>query len=102
MSLRLHPTIASHERIPREFVLQVTNNTPPNTFVFTEEDLPGFNSRLKMSGKAGDEANLPMSKAIPQGMRQARPKVDPSKVDKTKRFQNFRRAIPSMRSTPSG
>ena len=95
MSLKLYPTIAGHDNIPTEFVLQVTNNKPPNTFVFTEEDLPGFNSRLKMSGKAGDEANLPMSKAIPQGMRQARPKTDPGKVDKAKRFQNFRRAIPS-------
>ena len=49
-----------------------------------------------MSGKAGDDANLPMSKAIPQGMRQAKPKTDPDKVDKVKRFQNFRRAVPSM------
>ncbi|CAF9921254.1 MAG: hypothetical protein GOMPHAMPRED_002270 [Gomphillus americanus] len=94
LSLKLHPTIPTHTNIPKEFVLQVTNNKPPNTFVFTEEDLPGFNSRLKMSGKAGDDTNLPMSKAIPQGMRQSKPKTDYDKVDKTKRFQNFRRAVP--------
>lgn len=52
MSLLLHQDVARKGKLPSEYVLQVTNTKPANTFVFNEKDLPGYSSKQRASGKA--------------------------------------------------
>ncbi|KFX89174.1 hypothetical protein O988_08728 [Pseudogymnoascus sp. VKM F-3808] len=90
LTMLLRPDLAQHQAIPKEFSLDITAETVNNTFVFTEQDLPGFKSKSR-KGFDPATANLPA--------RLTRPKfdkpTDKQPWDPKKRFQPyFKRAIP--------
>ena len=96
MSLMLSPGLAANRKVPKEYNLQITNKNSSNTFVFTEKDLPGFNNRKKAFNKqVQDESALPFSQAQPRVQFHDRGLGGTLRVDKGKRMQNYRRAIPS-------
>ena len=96
MSLMLSPNVATNRMVPKEYNLQVTNKGSLNTFVFTEKDLPGFNNKRKaFNRQVQDESALPFSQAQPRVQFQDRTRGSSSRVDKFKRGQNYRKAIPS-------
>lgn len=87
----LSSDLAEHQSVPKEYELDVTDETVKNTFVFTEQDLPGFKSKSKQKFDASS-ANMPS--------RLTRPRVEkPSSKqpwDPNKRFQPYyKKAIPS-------
>ncbi|MCJ1332291.1 hypothetical protein MMC10_008983 [Thelotrema lepadinum] len=93
MSLMLSPNVATNRMVPKEYNLQVTNKNSLNTFIFTEKDLPGFTNRRKaFNRQVQDESALPFSQAQPRVQFQDRTRG--SRVDKFKRGQNYRKAIP--------
>ena len=100
MSLKLLSNLALNRTLPKEYNLQVTNRASSNTIVFTEKDLPGFNSKLKSSMKQmQDSASLPFSQATPRPHIQDRGRTGSSRVDKSRRLQAYyRKAIPSIQS----
>lgn len=86
----LRSDLAQHQDVPKEYELSVTSERVHNTFVFTEQDLPGFKSRSKTKFDPSS-ANMPA--------RLTRPKFektgDKQPWDKKKPFQTYyRRAIP--------
>jgi TFIIF, beta subunit N-terminus len=86
----------SHTLVPKEYNMNITNDKPPNTFVFTEKDFPGYVTRTRGKSKYGaDEAARPFSQAEPRLFldrnRPSNAKVDKNNQNKYRR----RRAIPS-------
>jgi transcription initiation factor TFIIF subunit beta len=89
----LSPNIAEHQMVPKEYVLDVTAEAATNTFVFTEQDLPGFKSKSRQKKFDIASANMPA--------RLTRPKNDKpfekQPYDPNRKFQPYyRKAIPSM------
>ena len=97
MSLLLSPEVAINRDVPKEYIMQVTNIAPGNTFIFTEKDLPGYGGRIKASGRhVQGNGSLPFSKVAPRPVYYDRGKLGQSKIDKNKEWQPYyRRAIPS-------
>jgi transcription initiation factor TFIIF subunit beta len=54
----LRSDFAPHQGVPKEYDLQITSEKVPNTFVFTEQDLPGFKSRSRQKFDPAT-ANMP-------------------------------------------
>ncbi|CZT00396.1 related to transcription initiation factor TFIIF subunit [Rhynchosporium agropyri] len=97
LQMLLTPALAEHQNIPKEYDLDITDETVKNTYVFTEKDLPGFKSRSRAKFDLAS-ANMPS--------RLTRPKNDKpfskQPYDPNKRFQPyFRKAIPK-RTTLAG
>jgi len=97
LSVLLSSDIAEHQTVPKEYVLDVTEETVKNTYVFTEQDLPGFKSKSKAKFDTAS-ANMPA--------RLTRAKMDKAAAkqpwDASKRYQPyFRKAIPK-RTTLAG
>lgn len=86
----LSSDLAQHQMIPKEFILDVTEQDVRNTFVFTEQDLPGFKSKSRMKFD-------PASANMPSRLNRAKTEKPAAKqYDPNKRFQPyFRKAIPS-------
>ena len=81
--------LAPHQMIPKEYTLDITQETAKNTFVFTEQDLPGFKSKSKQKFD-------PTSANIPARLNRGRiEKPGKQPWDPNKKFQPFfRKAIP--------
>lgn len=98
MSLMLDSSAVKSQNIPLEYNLRVMNRDTQNTFIFTEQDLPGYNSKsasTKLSGQT-ETASIPRIPARPN-MPQ-RSGQGPNRIDKNKKWQPyFRKAIPSRR-----
>ena len=92
MSLKLEST-GSQRPLPKEFNMNITNDSSSNTFVFSEKDLPGYNSRSR--GRANFGNGGPFSHAAPR-LSHDRYKNNDNKVDKVKRGPYYRKGIPSM------
>lgn len=89
MSLMLSPDAIQNDSVPKEYNMHVTNRNSANTFVFTEKDLPGYNSKIK--GPPNQGQRMP-----PRPNFQDRSRQNFAQADKTRRFQPyFRKAIPS-------
>ena len=91
LQMLLTKDLAEHQTVPKEYDLDITDESVKNTFVFTEKDLPGFKSRSRAKFDLAS-ANMPS--------RLTRPKNDKpfskQPYDPNKRFQPyFRKAIPS-------
>lgn len=88
----LRSDLAQHQRVPKEYDLDITSESVHNTFIFTEQDLPGYKSRSRTKFDLAT-ANMPA-----RLNRQRLEKVsDKRPWDKTKRDQQkFRKAVPSM------
>lgn len=92
LQMLLSSQLAEHQMVPKEYELAITAQTVNNTFVFTEQDLPGFKSKSKQKFDPAS-ANMPA--------RLTRPKNDKpmskQPYDPNKRFQPYyRKAIPSQ------
>ena len=82
--------------MPKEYNLQVTNQDPANTFIFTEKDLPGYGSRSRLTSRVQDRGSLLFSQTVPHRASQEHGRVQSAKVDKSRKWQSqYRRAIPS-------
>jgi transcription initiation factor TFIIF subunit beta len=92
----LRSDLAQHQAMPKEYDLNIQSETVQNTFVFTEQDLPGFKSRAKNKfdpESANMPARLNRAKVEKPGERQP--------WDKNRKFQPyFKKAIPSELSVP--
>jgi transcription initiation factor TFIIF subunit beta len=86
----LRSDLAQHQNVPKEYELQITSEAVQNTFVFTEQDLPGFKSRSKIKFD-------PATANMPARLNRARvEKPSEKKPWEKKKFEPFyRRAIPS-------
>jgi len=86
--------LAQHQTVPKEYNLDVTEEKVRNTFVFTEQDLPGFKSKAKQKFDPAT-ANMPARLT-----RQKNDKPFAKKpYDPNKRFEPYyRKAIPSQYS----
>ncbi|KAG7103191.1 Transcription initiation factor IIF subunit beta like protein [Verticillium longisporum] len=92
----LNSELAGHQLMPREYDLEMGSELTRGTFVFSEEDLPGFKAKSKARNDAANNG-------IPAHL--LRPKVDrPARkpFDRKARYQPFyRKAIPKkQRSGP--
>ncbi|RKF77512.1 Transcription initiation factor IIF subunit beta [Golovinomyces cichoracearum] len=97
LHMLLRKDIAQHQNVPKEYNLEVTEKQVKNTFIFTEQDLPGFKSRTQTKFD-------PKSANMPARLVQSKSeKFTPKGVfDPNKRFQPyFRKAVPK-RTTMSG
>lgn len=98
LDMLLRSDLAAFQMVPKEYEMQVKDEIVQNTFIFTEQDLPGFKSKSNIAFDPAT-ANLPA--------RLTRPQVEKTGVkqpwDKNKRFQPYyRRAIPSRFRGSSG
>lgn len=90
MGMLLKDDLHFHKEVPKEYELKVTSNEVRNTYIFSEQDLPGFKSKTR--GKFDlASANMPARLTRPQPDR-----TDKSKFDKEKqRFVPYVKKIPS-------
>jgi transcription initiation factor TFIIF subunit beta len=89
----LSSQLGEHQTVPKEYRLDITAEKVKNTFVFTEQDLPGFKSKSKQKFDLAS-ANMPARLT-----RQKNDKGMSKQSDPNKRFQPyFRKAIPSTYS----
>jgi transcription initiation factor TFIIF subunit beta len=87
----LSSNLAEHQTVPKEYTLDVTDEAVKNTFVFTEQDLPGFKSKSKQKFDPAS-ANMPARLTRPKNDKP----ISKQPYDPNKRFQPyFRKAIPS-------
>ncbi|CCX32913.1 transcription initiation factor IIF, beta subunit-domain-containing protein [Pyronema domesticum] len=56
LKLFLEKNAINGEDIPREYDLNITNMEVTNTYVFTEQDMPGYESKMETGVKEGDPA----------------------------------------------
>ena len=90
LSILLSSDLAQHQSIPKEYALDITQAQVNNTYIFTEQDLPGFKSKSRAKFDLSS-ANMPS--------RLTRAKNDKPAVkkpyDANKRFEPYyRKAIP--------
>ncbi|PMD56549.1 uncharacterized protein K444DRAFT_694164 [Hyaloscypha bicolor E] len=97
LSMLLSSNLAEHQTVPKEYTLDVTDEAVKNTFVFTEQDLPGFKSKSKQKFDPAS-ANMPARLTRPKNDKP----ISKQPHDPNKRFQPyFRKAIPK-RTTIAG
>ncbi|KAI1752542.1 transcription initiation factor IIF, beta subunit-domain-containing protein [Xylaria castorea] len=92
MALLLDHTKPNHQTIPKEYTLEIKDMDLTNSFLFTEQDLPGFKSRSH-----GANSNLPPHLRRRQEQQQQRPedKTQPEAGVKKNKYQpRYRKAIP--------
>jgi transcription initiation factor TFIIF subunit beta len=93
MALLLDHTKANHQTVPKEYTLETKDATLANTFLFTEQDLPGFKSRSQ-----GANSNLPphLRRRQEQQQQRSEEKTQPEGGVKKWKYQpRYRKAIPS-------
>lgn len=100
MSMLLRPDLAQHQKVEKEYNLDVASTQVNSTFIFTEQDLPGFKSKARPDEFDIATANMPSRLSRQRNEKAALPKQP---FDPNKRFQPyFRKAIPSEYTTISG
>ncbi len=94
MSLLLSPDIPRNQGVPKEYNMHVTNQSPANTLIFTEKDLPGYASKLR-GGMKGGLDGYPQMPPRPQFQNRGK-QGGPMKYEKGKKWQPYyRKAVPS-------
>ena len=93
----LAPDIAKVHTVPKEYNMQITNQNPTNTFIFTEKDLPGYAANGRQGVMQGHKnGGPPYSHGPPRPMFQDRARQNIQKYDNKKKWQPYyRKAIPS-------
>lgn len=87
----LRPDLAVHQRVPKEYTLDITAEKVNNTFVFTEQDLPGYKSRTKAKTLDPLTANMPARLTRPKPEKTA----PQQPYDKNRKWQPYiRKAVP--------
>lgn len=89
LQMLLSSNVAEHQTIPKEYDLDITDESVKNTFVFTEKDLPGFKSRSR--------AKFDLASAnMPSRLTRVKNEKPKQAYDPNKKFQPYvRKAIPS-------
>ncbi|KAA8913310.1 transcription initiation factor IIF, beta subunit-domain-containing protein [Sphaerosporella brunnea] len=94
LKLMLEKNAINGEDIPTEYDLSITNMEVTNTFVFTEKDMPGYESKMETGVKEGDPA-MPSRFLFPQRQREREKSGEPGGPKKPNRYQPYvRKAIP--------
>jgi hypothetical protein len=91
LHMLLRSDLVQHQGVPKEYTLDVVSQAVQNTFVFTEQDLPGFKSRSRNKFD-------PLSANMPPRLNRSKVEKSTEKQpwDKNRRSQPYyRRAIPS-------
>lgn len=91
LHMLLKSDLAQHQGVPKEYTLDVVSQAVQNTFVFTEQDLPGFKSRSRNKFD-------PLTANMPPRLNRSKVEKPTEKQpwDKNRRSQPYyRRAIPS-------
>ncbi|KAI9713310.1 MAG: hypothetical protein M1812_006669 [Candelaria pacifica] len=99
LSLLLSSDVAQNKTVPKEYNIPITNDNPVNTYVFTEKDLPGYESKLTDAPKPGVEAGALKFPPIPARLKyQNRQKSGiPNGTDKSKRWEPYYpKAVPKQ------
>jgi transcription initiation factor TFIIF subunit beta len=82
-----------HQDIPKEYKLETMSTQVDNTFIFTEQDLPGFKSKSRQKFDPAT-ANMPKRLTKPKFDKPAG--IEKKPWDKNKKFQPYyMKAIPS-------
>ncbi|KAG9245961.1 putative transcription initiation factor IIF subunit beta [Calycina marina] len=89
MQMVLSPEIAQHQRIPKQYDMEVINTNVNNTFLFTEQDLPGYKSKSNQKFDIAT-ANMPSRLTMPSKIEKPKQTYDPNK----KFTPYYRKAIP--------
>src|SRR5277367_5841295 len=88
----LRSDLAQHQAIPKEYNLEITAEAVQNTFIFTEQDLPGYKSKSKNKFDPAT-ANMPARLNRPKFERASEKRPwDKNKKDQ----QKVRKIVPSM------
>ncbi|KAH6670093.1 putative transcription initiation factor IIF subunit beta [Halenospora varia] len=93
LSMLLSSNVAQHQTIPKEYELDVTDQHVKNTFVFSEQDLPGFKS------KAAEKFN-PATANMPARFKRPKPANKP--YDPNKKFESWTKKPVPKRTQLSG
>jgi transcription initiation factor TFIIF subunit beta len=91
----LRPDIAQHQAVPKEYDLDITDESVRNTYVFTEKDLPGFKSK---SREKFDPASANMPASLKQRLNNLKaPQAPKAPWDPNRpRQPYYKKAIPSQ------
>lgn len=87
----LRPDLPFHRQVPKEYDLNISSGAVKNTYIFSEQDLPGFKSKTKQKFDLAS-ANMPARLTRPQADRSERGKFDKEKG----RFVPYIKKIPSL------
>ena len=98
MSLLLDSNVLKSQNVPLEYNMHMMNRDTLNTYIFTEQDLPGYSSKSGANLKPSGHAEVPSnSRTFSRPGFQNRTGQGSYRVDKNKKWQPyFRKAIPSM------
>lgn len=86
----LRPDLSFHKQVPKEYELNLSSGAAKNTYIFSEQDLPGYKSKTKAKFDLAS-ANMParLTRAQPNNS-------EKGKFDKEKqRFTPYVKKIPS-------
>lgn len=91
MAVLLDHSLAPHQQLPKEYNLDIKDMNLTNTFLFTEQDLPGFKSKARQA-----PSDIP-SFLRPKRERSddEREKDEEEKKRGRKKKIHYRKAIPS-------
>ena len=94
----LRKDASTKDVVPLEYNLQLMQDAN-NTFIFTEQDLPGYQRKgLSFVTSGQPRQSMPYSQATPMQLGRDRMKTAGGRADKNQRFQGgYRRAVPSER-----
>ncbi|KAI0152227.1 transcription initiation factor iif [Hypoxylon sp. NC0597] len=90
IAILLDHKLAPHQNIPKEYNLEVKDMNLTNTFLFTEQDLPGYKS--KAQGANNDIPSYLRPK--PERRENAQPEGDNKRSRKNRYQPYYRKAIP--------
>lgn len=89
MGILLRPDLPFHKEVPKEYEADLSKMSTKNTYIFSEQDLPGFKSKTKQKFNLAS-ANMPARLTRPQQERADRGKFDKDK----QRFTPYVKKIP--------
>lgn len=91
-SILLDPQLAQHQQIPKEYNLECKEQNFKNTFLFTEQDLPGYKSKGQGPNNDIPAYLRPKPQRVPDNTQ-----PEGNKYGHKKRYQPYyRKAIPSQ------
>ena len=85
----LKSNLAAHQGISKEYEFDIQSEEAKNTFIFTEQDLPGFKSKARQKFEAAT-ANMPAR------LQRAKAEKNKAPYDPNKKFTPYvRKPVPS-------
>lgn len=87
LQLLLKSDIAQHQQIPKEYNMDISDANVFNTFVFTEQDLPGYAAKNKAKADA-------LARGIPTHLLREK---NPKQAGQPQQFERGKRGPPPLR-----